>query len=93
MSRRLRLKKAKHEYRQFLSDLSPSRGGMAAIGDPDPPVEADVAVPRNEAVKVFLQKRPEYNEFREQLLDVRNEQEEFFFSEDRWQRILAGNSA
>ena len=92
MSQTLLLQKAQHEYRQFIRGLSAFRARHVEIGEPDPPVEPFVEVQPKHALDAFLIRHPEYNQFREQLLDVRSEQEKFFFIEERWQEIIATNS-
>ncbi len=93
MSQTSLLQKAQHEYRQFTRGLSAFRARHVAIGDPDPPVEPFVEVQPSDALDTFLIRHPEYNQFREQLMDVRSGEEKFFFVEERWQEVIATDSA
>lgn len=90
MSHSPQLQNALHDYQQFIRGLSAFRARNVAVTDPDPPVEPFVEVPRLQAVDVFLTRHLEYDEFREQLLDVRSKQEKFYFIEDRWQEAMRG---
>jgi len=79
----LRVEKAIYAYRQFIREHSAFRAYNVEFGQPDPPFEPFVEVPRDCALGAFLKKNPEYADFHSELLDVRD-QPKFFFKEVLW---------
>jgi hypothetical protein len=88
-SQQLELQRAKSEYRKFHTYLSASQAKFVPLGGHDAPSVVPIEMKRQEVLDCFLKRNPQFERFRAQLAEFRQElfPAAFHLHAERWEEV------